>query len=75
MHWSTATVVYCTGQVTHQHQSLRAGFSIRIHHPEDTESAEAELKVQQEMDDFNVSAFQDMLKELGFDTDSNNIVD
>ena len=52
------------------------GVRIRIHSDsEETESDKAEQRVQDETDELDISNFQDMLKEIGFDTDTDNIAE
>ena len=52
------------------------GVRIRIHSDsEETESDKAEQRVQDETDELEISTFQDMLKEIGFDTDTDTIAE
>ena len=52
------------------------GIRIRIHtDSEETKIVKAEQKVQEENDELEVSMFQDMFKEIGFDLDADTIVE
>ena len=52
------------------------GVRIRISSDtEETKSVEAERRLQEESDDLEISTFQDMLKEIGFDTDTDTIAE
>ena len=52
------------------------GVRIRIRSDsEETEPDKAEQRVREETDELEISTFQDMLKEIGFDTDSDTIAE
>ena len=52
------------------------GVRIRIRSDsEETEPDKAEQRVWEEIDELEISTFQDMLKEIGFDTDSDTIAE